>query len=310
MISVVIPAYNAEAFIRPCLDSLLAQTYANWEAWVVDDSSTDASPDIIKEYVRADSRIKVLKCGHQGQATARNLGIEAATGNWLAFLDADDCFHPETFAVMRCLAEEYGLDVVSVDRFPGKGEPRWQPLPRHPHVTVLNGDQALEDMLYQKRVSSAVCDKLIRASLVKAYPFEPGLYYEDLDMMARLLPHAHRVGYSPLPLNFYRMHPASFVHVFSERRLDVLSVTEHIEERAASPRQLAAALDRRFAANYNMLILCAKEHHGRIDECWQQVKRLRRSVLTNPHSRLKNKLGALLSYLGRPITLLLTTPFY
>lgn len=297
MISVVIAAYNAEAYLPEALDSLLSQDYAHWEALVVDDSSTDRTADIIKEHARKDARIRPLHCPHGGQAAARNAGVAEARGEWLAFLDADDCFHPQALSALLLIAEAHRLDVAAADMVHGN-MPEWRRLHNAP-IAIMSGRDALEDMLYQERLSSSVCDKLIRTELVRKAAFRPGTYYEDLEILGRLLPQARHVGYSPLPLYFYRQHSASFIHTFADKRLDVLTVTEEIERRCqGQPTLLAAARDRRFAANYNMFLLCSAAHHTAAKACWEVVKSLRHEVLANRRSRLKNKLGALLSYLG------------
>lgn len=93
LISVIIPVYNAEKSLKETIDSLMAQTYQNFEAIFIDDGSTDASVEVIKSY--DDNRITVLKQINSGSATARNNGISAANGDWIAFLDADDVWFPE-----------------------------------------------------------------------------------------------------------------------------------------------------------------------------------------------------------------------
>jgi glycosyltransferase involved in cell wall biosynthesis len=93
LISVIIPVYNAEKNLRETIDSLLAQTYQNFEAIFIDDGSTDTSVEIIKSY--DDNRIIILQQKNSGSATARNNGISAANGDWIAFLDADDVWFSE-----------------------------------------------------------------------------------------------------------------------------------------------------------------------------------------------------------------------
>ena len=89
-ISIVIPVYNAEKYLAFCLDSIKAQTYADWEAILVDDGSTDNSCKICERYAKTDSRFTVIHQQNYGASTARNLGIEHANGEWITFIDADD----------------------------------------------------------------------------------------------------------------------------------------------------------------------------------------------------------------------------
>ena len=94
-ISVVMPAYNAEQFIDDALDSVLAQTYQNFEIIIVNDGSSDRTGEVVKSYIDKDNRIKLLNQKHSGTACARNLGINNAKGSLIAFLDADDVWHPD-----------------------------------------------------------------------------------------------------------------------------------------------------------------------------------------------------------------------
>lgn len=91
MVSVIIAVYNTERYLRECLDSLLSQTYSNWEAWCIDDGSTDASSSILDSYAKRDSRINVVHLQeNKGLAFARNIGVEKNNGNYIMFLDSDD----------------------------------------------------------------------------------------------------------------------------------------------------------------------------------------------------------------------------
>lgn len=113
LVSVVIPAFNAEAFIAHTLDSVLAQTYQNFEVWVVDDGSCDQTAAIVEQFMQQDQRIRLLHQKNAGVAAARNLGIQHAQGDYIAPLDADDIWYPQKLEKqVRCLQEagpEVGL---------------------------------------------------------------------------------------------------------------------------------------------------------------------------------------------------------
>ena len=93
-ISLVIPVYNTEKYLEQCLDSVLAQTFTDFEVICVDDGSTDKSIKILSEYQKKDSRIKVVFEAHKGVGNARNVGLKMATGDFIQFLDSDDFFEP------------------------------------------------------------------------------------------------------------------------------------------------------------------------------------------------------------------------
>jgi glycosyltransferase involved in cell wall biosynthesis len=115
LVSIIIPAYNAESFITQTLDSVLKQTYSHFEAIVVDDGSTDRTIEIVKQYTQKDSRIKLICQNHAGVVAARNLAIEYSTGVYIAPLDSDDLWYPEKLEKqVNCLDENPAMGLVYV----------------------------------------------------------------------------------------------------------------------------------------------------------------------------------------------------
>lgn len=114
-ISVIIPVYNAEKYMSRCLDSILGNTYKNLEVICVDDGSTDLSANICNEYASRDCRIKVIQKSNGGAASARNIGLEMASGDFIAFIDSDDYVHSEYFSIMMEALENNSADIVLCD---------------------------------------------------------------------------------------------------------------------------------------------------------------------------------------------------
>ena len=94
VISIIIPVYRSEKYLRECVESILYQTYTSWELILVDDGSPDKSGMLCDEYTAKDSRIRVIHKGNEGVGAARNAGIEMATGDRLCFIDSDDTVEP------------------------------------------------------------------------------------------------------------------------------------------------------------------------------------------------------------------------
>lgn len=109
-VSVIVPVYKAEKYLRQCIESILVQTFTDWECILVDDGSPDNSGTICDEYAVKDSRIRVMHIKNGGVSKARNTGIMNAKGEWLFFLDSDDTLYPDTFEY--CLQRSYGYDVI------------------------------------------------------------------------------------------------------------------------------------------------------------------------------------------------------
>lgn len=113
-VSIIVPAYNAEATISAAIASLQAQTMPDWEAIVVDDASTDATPAVLRQISSEDPRIRIVRnAANLGPGGSRNIGLSMAQGDWVALLDADDHFHRARLATLLSLAEQAGADMVA-----------------------------------------------------------------------------------------------------------------------------------------------------------------------------------------------------
>ncbi len=111
-VSIIVPVYNVEKYIRRCLDSIVAQTFTDWECILVDDGTPDNSGKICDEYAANDSRFVVIHKENGGVSSARNAGLDVANGEWITFVDADDWIEPETYEVAYKTAIEKDVDLV------------------------------------------------------------------------------------------------------------------------------------------------------------------------------------------------------
>ena len=139
VVSVIIPVYKVEKYLRRCLDSLIAQTFADWQAICIDDGSPDRSPAILDEYAARDARIKVIHRANGGVSSARNLGIENASGNYIHFLDADDWIDPEYYQAMVTVATDSDADMVVSGFVSDNGGPLRH---RQIHIIICAGHPA------------------------------------------------------------------------------------------------------------------------------------------------------------------------
>lgn len=112
VISIIVPVYKAEKFLNRCVDSILAQTFTDFECILIDDGSPDSSPAICDEYAKKDPRVKVIHQKNAGVSAARNAGLDAALGEWIGFVDSDDWIEKETYEVALNAAVEQNADIV------------------------------------------------------------------------------------------------------------------------------------------------------------------------------------------------------
>lgn len=111
-ISVIVPVYNAEKYLHRCVDSILAQTFNDFELLLIDDGSKDSSGEICDEYARKDERVKVWHKENGGVSSARNVGLENARGEWVTFSDSDDWLEPNAFAYYDVMTKKYSFDYL------------------------------------------------------------------------------------------------------------------------------------------------------------------------------------------------------
>ena len=218
LVSVIVPNYNYGAFLRECVDSILGQDLASLEVIVVDDGSTDESAAVLDSI--SDGRLRTLQSGHLGVSAARNLGLDHATGEYLAFLDADDRWHPNKLAAQVRLAQEANLDIVFCNfrRFDDSGFlpkdhfsyfPDMQRWPsrtaQQPAGVVLLGD-AFEILAPQPFLAACLSATIFKRASLGNLRFPVGMRIaEDWHYLLRALEQA-AVGYIDRPLVDIRRH--------------------------------------------------------------------------------------------------------
>lgn len=185
-ISVIIPVFRVERTIKRCVDSVLQQTFTDWEMILVDDGSDDNSPQMCDSYAYTDRRIRVIHQPNKGLGAARNSGIDAAEGECLMFLDSDDVLHPDTFMHLSDIMErneEY--DFVEFPIFQYYGNATRQSLLSFPPQTFTDKwDYWFNANAYQH---SYACNKIFRARVFSDIRFREGKKFEDLHTLPHIL---------------------------------------------------------------------------------------------------------------------------
>ena len=218
LVSIVTPVFNAAGTIDDAILSVLAQTHANWELLVIDDGSTDNSISILSGYAKDDKRIKVLASDHNvGPGLARNIGLENAVGSYIAFLDADDIWHPQKLKKqLEVLLDDRDSDSCHTGfiRFsqPHKGHIKAKKI--LPRLSVT-----FDDLCQHNFICNSTA--LVRSSAVKKIRFN-NIRHEDYDFWLKVLRNGKSVGIYE-PLCGYRVHFSQTTHN------KVLSVIWHFQ---------------------------------------------------------------------------------
>lgn len=222
-ISVIVPVYQAEKFLHRCLDSVVRQTFSDWELILVDDGSTDGSPALCDRFAARDGRIRVFhRKKNQGVSEARNLGLREARGDCIAFLDADDCYEFHTLETLWHLREESGADTsgcAHTNLYPDGSSA--------PELLLPSGVYQEEDIrerivypLLGERLRAPVFNGFIwrylfSASLLRSCraSFE-GAYLEDELFLMEYFCNSRRLAVTDVPLYRYFLNPNSATHKY------------------------------------------------------------------------------------------------
>ena len=177
-ISIIVPVYQVEAYLRRCLDSIINQTYKNLEIILVEDGSKDGSPAICEEYAKKDNRIKVFNQQNQGASVARNYGLDVATGEYVGFVDSDDWIEPEMYERLYAALVPQKADIAVTGYFlETKSGSRMVSVEEKRHGTPA---KFLEGTILDKNAAiSAVWSKLYRKEFFDTVRFVPDIRGED-----------------------------------------------------------------------------------------------------------------------------------
>lgn len=226
-VSVIIPVYNTEEYLGQCIDSVMQQSYRDLEILLIDDGSTDSSPIVCDRYEQCDLRIKVVHKQNGGLSSARNKGIEHATGKYVMFLDSDD-YWDDKYLVEDLLKVSEDNDLVNfrykfymeetrkyIDCLPSCEE----------DFTGKEKEEILEVLLQKGLFLASACNKLILTSVLK----ENNLYFrekitsEDVDWCARLLLTCNKITYLNKDSYVYRQRQGSITHTIKYENVKQLA---------------------------------------------------------------------------------------
>lgn len=200
-ISIIIPMYKAEEYIRRCIASIEAQTYTNWEAIFVEDGSSDRCGEICEAYAKNDKRIRVIHKKNEGVAVARNIGISNATGEYITFIDSDDYVHAKYLEHLIKLQKKYNADLVMVGYVLSYGSVVKISYPCA-EVEMLDRETAIEKMLENQQLCSPWA-KLYSKYIFNKIEYPKGAIYEDLNIAFELFETAKKIVYQNIPLYYY-----------------------------------------------------------------------------------------------------------
>ncbi|MCR5602816.1 MAG: glycosyltransferase [Lachnospiraceae bacterium] len=236
LISVIIPAYNAEKHLERCLDSVCGQSYKDLEILLVDDGSSDSTPQICDSYAKKDGRIKVIHKENGGVAAARNTALDMMTGAMAAFSDSDDYYEPGVLESMHRAMLEHNADMVCCGYYE-EFDDRITEYGTGLGEVIYDRHDAFEEYFKMGgRIGSGCWNKLIRSEVIRDIRYKPYVMGEDVEMLLRTIDRCDRVVCIDYPGYHYIHRGDSATRaVFSENNINMLHIAdemlEYIKER-------------------------------------------------------------------------------
>lgn len=210
LISIIVPVYKVEEYLDQCVRSLQTQTYPNLEILLVDDGSPDGCPAMCDAYAQSDSRVKVVHKANGGLADARNAGLDAATGDLIAFLDSDDWVDPTTYETMlAAFSSAENVDIVCCAASRVRGEEEVERMfSYYPTGTIKTGAEITQEILLDN-IGSQVVKGLYKRMCWEGVRFPLGRLYEDIPTTYQAFMKAERIAFIDEPFYKYRLNDES-----------------------------------------------------------------------------------------------------
>jgi glycosyltransferase involved in cell wall biosynthesis len=233
VISVIVPVYNVEAYVRQCVDSIVSQTYKDLEIILVDDGSTDSSGEICDYYATVDSWVKVIHKKNGGLSEARNVGLQHSTGEYIGFVDSDDYIAPNMYELLHNMCKEYDVKLACCRWcFESEDGNDSFSVPEPTHIKrVVKDDELLMAFLTNRGnifASISVWDRLYHRSIIQNLTFPRGKCYEDLVYSVKAVINAGECGYVDEAFYHYRIRKDSITQEDFKRSVSVRVYTDEI----------------------------------------------------------------------------------
>ena len=238
-ISVIMPIYNSEKYLKEAIDSVLNQSFKDFELICINDGSTDNSPEILENYRKKDKRIKIINQKNQGLSAARNKGLKNSEGEFIFFIDSDDYIAKNTLKELYQNARINDSDIVLYKKARFNGDkirynaPGFNFEKANPNIDFNNytfNYKKIKPEILNK--TFAVWNKMYKKEFLDTYNdfyFDTGLIFEDVPFQAKSLLRAKKISYTPKYFYYYRQNPNSIMNT-NKNREDIYKIIDIVEE--------------------------------------------------------------------------------
>ncbi len=294
-ISVVVPIYNVEQYLRRCVDSIIGQTYKDLEIILVNDGSTDGSLNICREYEKADSRIKVIDKQNGGLSSARNAGIDIMTGKYVVFIDSDDYIAYNMVERLYSIAVAEKVNIVCCRFFKFNDETTGFKADKTQPIKLLTGKEAMYQMFFSGGIGWSAWNKIYLSKLFDTIRYKEGVYMEDMSTTYLLYEQCERVAFTSEKLYYYYIRSTGITGTKSSKRaadavnnIETIAAyyAEHYPEFKDAPLAYFAKIAPNFLATLNVV----GEYPEVQEKCFDAIINYGRLAMKAPFVKSKYKL--------------------
>lgn len=239
-LTVIMPVYNVEHYVSRAIESVLNQTFSDFDLIIVDDGSKDNSLNICKEYALNDSRVRVYSQANAGVSTARNFALDQIiTTEFVTFIDSDDWIEKDLYEQSIESMDKFHLDLCISGYMREKDDSSYFDLVHNRSACILSKDEALKEIFNCNIFSGTLCDTFFKFSVISGLRHNEKLaYLEDFLLKVQCIKKCNRIGYMPLFKYHYTDRVGSASNRYTKRNFDILKAS-----RLAAPNDITNAAD-------------------------------------------------------------------
>lgn len=307
LISVIVPVYNVENYLRRCIDSILNQTYQNLEIILIDDGSTDSSSIICDEYANMYDRIVVIHKKNGGLSDARNTGLKKMSGTYFICVDSDDYILPNCIEYLYGLAIEYNADIAICNHTFSFENGNFKDYKVEKRNKIYTPYDAINEILYQGNFTHSAWAKLYCKNVANDVYYPVGQLYEDICTTTRFILNSNKVVFGYKSMYIYTIRSNSIMTVaFNKNKFDLIKQVNNLENILSKYRCFLKAFKSfRFSMYCHLFYQISDSYEIERHNIFNLIKSDRLSILFDRNTRFKNKLAAIISLLGYKINVLL-----
>lgn len=283
LVSIIVPVYNVEQYLDRCMHSIINQTYSNLEIVLIDDGSTDKSGELCDQWAEKDARIKVVHKKNEGQAKARNVGLDLISGEYVGYVDSDDWIESDMFMYLYTMINEYDVDVAFCDHEYSRREKKNKHKQIGKECVSVLSDRELNKQFYRiegGKSSHAVWGGLYRFECIKDVRFLEGHITEDILYRYEVNKKVGKIAFSNLKKYYYFVNSqGTTISKLSKKDLSLFKIWDIIVEKEKGNENYQYALLNRMRATYTLYVKYLLKGNNDVDE--NEIKQWKSEIKKN-----------------------------